>query len=118
MRNIFDLRDNLHFRDDIPSILKCGTILEKKVAVSIVMPVYNHPQFFQSALDSALNQDFKEPYEIIIVDNNFEDDVENINHFEEYVRKINDKRILYYKNKQNIGAESNFNRGPQLIHSD
>lgn len=67
MRNIFEIRDNLHAKDDIPSILKWGVVPKEKVAVSIVMPVYNHPQYFVPALESALSQDFDEPYEMYSV---------------------------------------------------
>ena len=118
MRNIFEIRDNLHAKDDIPSILKWGVVPKEKVAVSIVMPVYNHPQYFVPALESALNQDFDEPYEIIVVDNNMEDDVAAVNEFEAFVQAKNDPRVLYYKNEHNIEGINNFNRGPQLIHSD
>lgn len=118
MRNIFEIRDNLHAKDDIPSILKWGVVPQQKVAVSIVMPVYNHPQYFVPALESALNQDFDEPYEIIVVDNNMEDDVAAVNEFEAFVQAKNDNRVLYYKNEHNIEGINNFNRGPQLIHSD
>ena len=118
MRNIFDIEDNLHVKDDIPSVLKWGVVRQLKVVVSIVMPVYNHPQYFKSALESAINQDFSEPYEIIVVDNNMEDDINYENEFERFVKKKNDGRVLYYKNVHNIGGTNNFNRGPQLIHSN
>lgn len=116
MRNIFDINDDLHAADDIPSVLKWGHVQENPM-VSIVMPVYNHPQFFRLALESVLNQDFTSPYEIIVVDNNMDDNVNNINEFEQYVIEKNDPRVLYYKNAKNIRAVNNFNRGPQLAHA-
>lgn len=118
MRNIFDYKDNLHEMDHIPAVLKWGCLDSPKPDVSILMPVYNHPHFFRMALDTAISQDYKGNYEIVILDNNMDDDVDNINEFESYVIEKNDKRILYYKNKKNIQGINSYNRLPQLARAD
>ena len=66
MRNIFDFKDNLHEKDDIPAVLKWGKVSKEKPEVSILMPVYNHPHFFKMALETAINQDYQGSYEIVI----------------------------------------------------
>lgn len=118
MRNIFDYKDNLHAMDYIPAILKQGSLVGPKPDVSIVMPVYNHPHFFRLALDSALLQDYQGKYEIVVLDNNMDNDLDNVNEFEQYVIDKNDSRILYYKNKENIQGLNSYNRLPQLACAD
>lgn len=118
MRNIFDYKDNLHEMDHIPAILKWGNLEGPKPDVSILMPVYNHPHFFKKALETALNQDYKGNYEIVILDNNMDDDVNNVNEFEQYVKDKNDSKILYYKNEKNIQGINSYNRLPQLARAD
>lgn len=118
MRNIFDYKDNLHVMDHIPAILKWGSLNGPKPDVSILMPVYNHPHFFKIALETALNQDYNGVYEIIVLDNNQDDDVNAINEFEQYVIEKNDPKILYYKNEHNIDGINSYNRLPQLARAD
>lgn len=104
--------------DHIPAILKWGNIDGPKPDVSILMPVYNHPHFFKIALETALNQDYQGNYEIIVLDNNQDDDVDSINEFEKYVIEKNDSKILYYKNEKNIQGINSYNRLPQLARAD
>ena len=118
MRNIFDYNDNLHVMDHIPAILKWGSLNGPKPDVSILMPVFNHPHFFKIALETALNQDYQGNYEIIVLDNNQDDDVDNVNEFEQYVIEKNNPKILYYKNEHNIQGINNYNRLPQLARAD
>src|ERR1700740_3471780 len=40
---------------------------------SVVIPAYNEAEFLGSCLDSLRAQDFRDPYEIIVVDNNSTD---------------------------------------------
>jgi glycosyltransferase involved in cell wall biosynthesis len=73
--------------------------------VSIGMPVFNGEKYIRFALDSILAQSFQ-CFELIISDNASTDRTQEI--CLEYVAK--DKRIRYYRNKQNIGAARNHNR--------
>ena len=45
---------------------------------SVVIPAYNEATFIGDCLDSLLRQDFSDPYEIIVVDNNSTDDTTGI----------------------------------------
>jgi len=72
--------------------------------VSIGLPVYNGEKHLRKALESILNQTFKD-FEIVISDNASTDGTEKI--CREYADK--DKRIRYYRQNQNFGAARNFN---------
>lgn len=72
--------------------------------VSIVFTSYNHKEFLKQALDSLLNQSFKE-FELIIVDDCSTDGSQDI------LRSYTDPRIRLYLNAKNSGSyvkSSNF----------
>ena len=72
--------------------------------VSVGMPTYNRPDIMVKALDSLLNQTYKN-IEIIISDNASPDEkVKSI--AETYCSQ--DKRIKYIRNSENIGPSANF----------
>lgn len=81
---------------------------------AVVIPTYKRLSSLKVALDSVLCQTIKD-IEIIIVDNNddFSDD-----RVLQLVQSTKDSRIIYYKNKMNIGGESNFNRGILLAKAE
>lgn len=95
---------------DVKSILVYGDIETiKEPLFSIIIPVYKRYDTFRKALLSAINQDFKLNYEIIIVDNSeiFDPSSENL----KTVREVNCDKVLYYVNEKNIGLFGNWNRG-------
>lgn len=66
--------------------------------VSIIMPSYNTENFIDEAINSVLNQTYKN-WELIIVDDASTDSTDEV------VEKfLNDRRIHYIKNKENYGA--------------
>jgi len=71
---------------------------------SIGLPVYNGEKFLRKRLDSILQQTFSN-FELIISDNASNDSTQSI--CEEYSKS--DKRIIYYRQKQNFGPTWNFN---------
>ncbi len=73
--------------------------------VSIGCPVYNAQGSIEHALDSVIDQEFKD-FELIISDNASTDGTEKI--CERYAKK--DNRIRYYRNETNIGVSPNHNR--------
>ncbi|HAZ10391.1 MAG TPA: hypothetical protein DCY56_04720 [Candidatus Omnitrophica bacterium] len=79
-------------------------MIDKKPDVSIGMPVYNGAQHIRQALDSLLDQDYKN-FELIISDNASTDETQDICKW--YIAR--DKRIRYYRNENNVGAIQNFN---------
>ena len=70
--------------------------------VSIMIPTYNRPQFFELALQSALRQKY-ENLEIIVCDNSTDDRTEAL--VEKY---LGDSRLRYHRNKTAKTKEENF----------
>ena len=77
----------------------------KSPEISVCIPVYNTEPFIAEAIESALNQTFKD-FELIILDNRSTDNTLKI------VRKFKDKRIRVVAHKKNLGAEANWNAAP------
>lgn len=80
-------------------------MVDRRLLVSIGMPVYNGAQFIGHALDSLLSQSYEE-FELIISDNASTDATKKI--CTDYEKR--DERIRYYRNSKNMGASWNFNR--------
>ncbi|MBN2009916.1 glycosyltransferase family 2 protein [candidate division KSB1 bacterium] len=77
--------------------------------VSIGLPVYNGDNFLKEAIDSFLNQTFRD-FELIITDNASTDNTETI--CRQYA--ASDKRIIYHRHNKNLGAAYNYNHGFNL----
>ncbi len=73
--------------------------------VSIGLPVYNGERYLAEALDSILDQTFRD-FELIVSDNASTDRTEEI--ARAYAQR--DPRIRYVRNRINLGATRNFNR--------
>ncbi|MBX4258430.1 glycosyltransferase [Clostridium estertheticum] len=65
--------------------------------VSVIIPSYNHGRFIENAINSVLNQTFKD-FELIIADDASPDDSV------EKIRRFKDSRIKFYSFEQNKGA--------------
>ena len=75
----------------------------KRPLVSVIMPTYNHVQYIGEAIDSVLNQTYRN-FELIIIDNYSKDNTEKI------VASYKDDRIKYLKFRNNgiIAASRNY----------
>lgn len=71
--------------------------------VSIVIPVYNRELYIGKAIESAINQTYKN-IEVIICDNCSTDETWNI--VQKYVRE--DSRVIAYRNEVNLGPVLNW----------
>ncbi|PHG57694.1 glycosyltransferase family 2 protein [Bacillus toyonensis] len=71
--------------------------------VSVLIPTYNRPTYFEIALESAINQTYKN-IEIIIADDSTNN--ETYDCIQPYLKKYNN--IFYYKNSTVIGGPHNF----------
>lgn len=74
---------------------------------SYIIPAYKRPELLKQTLESVLQQqpvDF--PWDIVVVDN----ETEPGNPTECLIREMDNKRILYYRNQENIGPGGNYNR--------
>lgn len=117
---LFDKTDNFIEQRHIESkLVSCSFNKNRKPLVSILMPIYNHPQFFEIALRSCVNQSFSTYYEIIICDNNHPNyQKQNQAIVEKITGEINTSleniTIKYYINEKNIGGIGNWNRCIEL----
>jgi glycosyltransferase involved in cell wall biosynthesis len=73
--------------------------------ITIGLPVYNREKYLRTALDSLLSQTFGD-FELVICDNASTDATAAIG--QEYAER--DKRVRFFRNDVNIGANRNFNR--------
>lgn len=72
------------------------------VDISIIVPIYNAEKYIEKCIDSLINQTKKE-LEFILINDGSTDSTD------ELIKKYNDKRIKYFKNKnQGIGKTRNF----------
>lgn len=79
--------------------------------ISILIPTYNRPKDIRKTILSCLSQDY-ENIEIIITDNSDNFDTENI------IREINENKIKYYKNNENIGPILNWKKAFEYSSGD
>ncbi|WP_077700048.1 glycosyltransferase family 2 protein [Staphylococcus hominis] len=84
--------------------------------VSIIIPTYNRDKkLIKRALVSVLKQTYQN-FEIILVDDNINSDISN--DVKKLVDELNDKRIKYIKNKQNIGGAKSRNKAIKIAKGD
>lgn len=77
--------------------------------VSVIMPTYErNEKVIKRAIDSVINQTYKN-WELIVVDDNKKDEVSK--NVQTILNEINDTRIIYIKNKENMGSAKSRNHG-------
>ncbi|MFO7611646.1 MAG: glycosyltransferase family A protein [Clostridia bacterium] len=112
MTNIdyFSNKDNFSKYLRIESECVCPGISEESLNVTIAIPTFGRADLLREAILSCLSQTFNEKYEILVVDNDPGTDSDSAR----ILHELNDGRITYYKNKENIGCLPNFNRCIEL----
>jgi glycosyltransferase involved in cell wall biosynthesis len=85
--------------------------MKEEILVSVIIPTYNRLEYFKIALDSALNQTYRN-LEVIVTDDSSIDDIEN------YVRTIDDGRIKYFRNRHRLGIALNVKNGIEKSSGD
>lgn len=75
--------------------------------ISVVMSVYNGKKYLKEAIESILNQTFKD-FEFIIINDGSTDKTERI------IKNYNDLRIKLINNKKNIGLTKSLNKGLRI----
>jgi glycosyltransferase involved in cell wall biosynthesis len=71
--------------------------------VTFCMTTYKRPEFLREQIQTILKQTFDD-FTIIISDNDTEGSAEKV------VREINDQKVFYYRNEENLGMVKSFNR--------
>ncbi len=80
--------------------------------VSVLVPMYNRRHYIEQCLDSALNQENFQDYEIIIRDNGSTDGSADFVE-QKYAAEISSGKIKLHRNGKNFGAAYNHN---MLVH--
>lgn len=105
---------DIHKYDSIQSKLVYGK--HRKCKFSIIIPTYKRIGLLKEAIQSALNQKYKD-FEIVVVDNN-DDDEEIAQKVADLIIGFKSDKILYYRNEKNIGIYGNTLRAAQLARGD
>jgi len=79
--------------------------------ISVIMPLYNAEQFVYKAIESILQQSYKD-FELLIIDDCSTDDSLDI------VSRIRDSRIKIVRNEKNKGISFSRNRGLALANGE
>ncbi|MCI1720523.1 MAG: glycosyltransferase family 2 protein [Bacteroidales bacterium] len=104
--DFFKYVDSFAKDEGVNSLLVKGDISSVAPAVTIAIPTYKRPEFIKCAIDSALAQKDFDNYEVVVVDNDPERDTET----EKIVCAIDNPKLKYYKNAENLGMFGNMNR--------
>lgn len=104
--DVFKYIDNFAKIAHVESIQIKKAKLESPL-ITIAIPTYKRADLLKEAIDSALNQDYEDVYEVLVVDNNpeREDDTELL--MRSYSGLAN---VSFYKNSENVGMFGNWNR--------
>jgi len=110
IRDYFKFDDNYVKTTRLPSMPIIDDKSDFVSNVTIAIPVYERTEFFHEALSSSINQTVK--CKIIVIDN-----ASSHNYFKDYITKLGNPDIKYYRNNENIGMVGNWNRCIQLCES-
>ena len=72
--------------------------------ISVIIPTYNREKYIERAVESALNQSYKN-FEIIIIDDSEGDKTKKI------IQLLNRDEIKYIKNETKLGFVKSLNKG-------
>lgn len=76
--------------------------------ITVIMPIYNHPEYFRKSLSAVLNQKCDFEYEVVIVDNGHPE-LQSAN--QKVVEELITPFTWYYVNNENVGGCNNQNMG-------
>jgi len=108
-------KNNFKIYEHVRSKLIFGDFeYNKEPLISIVIPTYKRPKLLKKAIDSALNQDNFDDYEVIVVDNEPVNDFDKKTKTEKLLSSYNTSKLFYYKNEENLGMTGNWNRCIEL----
>jgi glycosyltransferase involved in cell wall biosynthesis len=79
--------------------------------VSIILPTYNRSWHLASTIESAICQTY-DNFELIVVDDGSTDDTGDV------VHSFNDRRIVYFRQTENVGMVRNWGTGLRLARGD
>ena len=86
--------------------------MKKAPKISVLIPTYNYAHFLDESIQSVLNQSFRD-FELIIVDNNSTDNTDEV-----VAKYLEDSRVSYHKNSENLGLVGNWNKCLSYSHAE
>lgn len=108
-------RNSFENTKDVESVCLLGNPKDLSGAkITICIPTYKRADLLKRAVDSALAQNTNTPYKVYVIDN--DDSSEETDTFK-LMRTYSDPRLVYFRNKKNIGFE-NFNRCGLLTETE
>jgi glycosyltransferase involved in cell wall biosynthesis len=87
----------------------------RKPIVSVIVPTFQRDQFLVEAIESVLAQDWDQPFELVIVDNDPQSC--RLERLLEQVPALAGANYSYYVHRENMGWIGNFNRGMELARA-
>lgn len=115
-RDFLAPEDNLARIRERPAQLVWGVHRSPAPLVTIAIPAYRRADLLREALKSALDQRGFTDYQILIADDSALPEGE-VSEIEQLVRALADERILYYRNRENLGLMDNWNMSYYLCQS-
>ena len=85
--------------------------MNQKPKISVIIPTFNRPELLKKAIQSVLDQSFKD-FEIIVVDDGLDERADVI------VKEIDDNRIIYVQHKKNMGVSVARNTAIKLTRGE
>lgn len=79
--------------------------------ISVIMPAFNVGAYIKEAVESILQQTYTD-FELLIINDGSTDSTEEV------VLSLQDERIVYIKNEQNIGLANTINKGMLLARGE
>src|SRR3990172_12757469 len=73
---------------------------------SIIITAYNQPQFLSEAVESCYNQIYKEPFQVVIIDDSDTPSTSKV-----LLPDRPEIDLIYVKNEQNLGLQKSHNIG-------
>lgn len=89
----------------------------KSLSVSICMPIFQGSNTVKEAIESILKQTFPH-FELIIIDDNFNNHADEISKTKKIIDVFNDKRIHFLKNDQHMGSAETIRKLAHLTTGD
>ena len=85
------------------------------ILVSVIVPTYKQTDLLYKAIQSVTDQSHRN-LEIIVIDDNIDKSYSDKN--EEYFKSLDDSRIIYEKNPENLGAAQSRNKAIFMSHGE
>jgi glycosyltransferase involved in cell wall biosynthesis len=114
--SLLDVPDAFAQWSHVPSRLVFEGADQRAPKLSICIPTFRRPDLLVEAVASAIEQDWGEPFEVIVVDNDPESTFAEV--LREKLPAVERANFRYYVNAENTGMFGNWNRSIELARAD